>query len=213
MTRQARDALSLLLPSRVDCIAPLSIGLNGLMVQSFLAWRATRVSRFALSACLGDVVGGDGLLTRVFPQLMSKPVRRTISLVYFAILIFCEFAMIIFSIVLNFLWREGRLSNQLVEIATYGLVSGIWLWFAAIVDVSITVILVCVLRRRIAGFNAALDGRLRALCRLAVLSASYTAVLALYAAIVTYCTSVPLSTSLCAFARANPSPRQLRQTP
>ncbi|BGP49850.1 hypothetical protein JCM10450v2_005755 [Rhodotorula kratochvilovae] len=161
MVRQDRDAASLLHPTVPDAMQPLSIAINGPLVQGFLAIRATR--------------------------LITLRWLKYAALVYFGILISLEFYAILFAAVLNILFHQHKLSGTLLEAATYGLISGIWLVLAAATDVSISVLLVAVLRRRIAGFNASTDGRLRALCRLAIQSASYTAVVAVAAALLTYC--------------------------
>jgi len=119
-------------------------------------------------------------------QLVTLRWAKRLILACFAILIVLEFGALIFSTVLGILFHMNRLSSGLLHAARYGLIPGVWLVLAAVTDVAISVLLVLVLRRRIAGFNASTDGRLRALSRLAVQSASYTALVAFLGFIFTF---------------------------
>ncbi|KPV72351.1 uncharacterized protein RHOBADRAFT_55830 [Rhodotorula graminis WP1] len=162
MVRQERDALSLIHPTALDAIQTLSILINAPLVQGFLTMRAAR--------------------------LVTLRWARRLIVVAFGILIVLEIGAILFSTVLGILFHKNELSSGLLQAATYGLISGVWLVVAAVIDVAISVLLVLVLRRRIAGFNASTDGRLRALCRLALQSASYTALVAFMGFILTFAT-------------------------
>ncbi|GAA6019374.1 hypothetical protein JCM10207_001276 [Rhodosporidiobolus poonsookiae] len=162
-TSQARAAADLVRPTIPDALQPLSVSLLGPLVQGFLAKRA---------------IG-----------LLVSRTARWIAYVLFSIVIVCEFVAAIFNIAISLLFHKDELSGILLQWATYNLASGIWLWFAAAADVGVTVLLVVVLRKRIAGFNSVTDFKLRALCWMAIQSASYTAVLAVSAAVIAY--SVP----------------------
>ncbi|GAA5898349.1 hypothetical protein JCM6882_000134 [Rhodosporidiobolus microsporus] len=173
-THQERDAYVILEPSRVNALQPLSAGLLGATVQSFLASRAI------------------GLLTKRWSKRLATA--------FFTVSIFLELFFSLFNVVLNQLFHDGMLSDTLIKLVTYSAISGIWLWFAAITDVGVTVVLCVVLRKRIAGFNESTDNKLRTLCWLAVQSASYTAVFALAGAISAYATPFNLLYSSIPFA-------------
>ncbi|GAA5889399.1 hypothetical protein JCM8208_007864 [Rhodotorula glutinis] len=162
MVRQERDAASLIHPTALDAIQTLSIVINAPLVQGFLTMRAAR--------------------------LVTLRWARRLIVISFGILIVLEVGAILFSTVLGILFHMNRLSSGLLQAATYGLISGVWLVVAAVIDVAISILLILVLRRRIAGFNASTDGRLRALCRLALQSASYTALVAFMGFILTFAT-------------------------
>ncbi|GAA6031328.1 hypothetical protein JCM8097_005604 [Rhodosporidiobolus ruineniae] len=117
------------------------------------------------------------LASRSINLLQARWAKR-LAKAFFSLVIFLEAASIIFNFVLNTLFHDDKLHGSLL----------IWLWLAAITDVSITILLIVVLRKRIAGFNASTDQKLRALSWLAVQSASYTAFFALTAAILAYAT-------------------------
>ncbi|GAA5822291.1 hypothetical protein JCM11251_006291 [Rhodosporidiobolus azoricus] len=161
-TQQNREAYSILEPSRVNSLQPLSAGLLGVTVQSFLARRAIK--------------------------LLTGRWSKRLTTAFFAIVITLELFFSIFNVVLNNLFHDEKLSGRLLRFVTYSLISGIWLWSAAVADIGVTVVLCVVLRKRIAGFNETTDRKLRALCWLAVQSASYTAFLALGGAISAYAT-------------------------
>ncbi|GAA5898340.1 hypothetical protein JCM6882_000132 [Rhodosporidiobolus microsporus] len=162
-TNQARAAADLVRPTVPDALQPLSVSLLGPLVQSFLAKRAIKL-------------------------LVARWAKWTAT-IFFGIVIFLEFVAAIFNVAISLRFHEGALGGVLLKLATYNLATGIWLWLAAAADVGVTVLLCVVLRKRIAGFNQSTDMKLRALCRLAVQSASYTSVLAVSGAIAAY--SVP----------------------
>ncbi|GAA5822295.1 hypothetical protein JCM11251_006293 [Rhodosporidiobolus azoricus] len=159
-TSQDRAAADLVRPTVPDALQPLSVSLLGPLVQCFLAKRAIRllVARWA----------------------------KVAATIFFGVVIVLEFVAAIFNVAISLEFHKGRLRGVLLRLATYNLATGIWLWLAAAADVGVTVLLCVVLRKRIAGFNQSTDKKLRALCRLAVQSASYTSVLAVGGAIAAY---------------------------
>ncbi|BGP17961.1 hypothetical protein JCM10213v2_006009 [Rhodosporidiobolus nylandii] len=159
-TTQGRAAENLVHPTVLDAIQPLSVSLLGPLVQAFLARRA---------------IG-----------LLLSPVTKWLAGIFFAVVISCEFVAAVFNIVISLMFHANELGGTLLRLATYNLATGIWLWFAAIADVGVTVLLCVVLNRRIAGFSSTTDGKLRRLCWLAVQSASYTAILAVGGALAAY---------------------------
>ncbi|GAA6019378.1 hypothetical protein JCM10207_001278 [Rhodosporidiobolus poonsookiae] len=161
-TAQARDAASITRPTIIDALQPLSLLFLAPMVQSFLAKRAI------------------GLLTAHWAKLAARA--------FFSVVIVCEIAAILFNIVISVLTAYNHLNGKLLEVSYYSLATGIWLWLTALTDVGVTLLLILVLRKRIAGFNSSTDAMLRALMKLAIQSASYTAILATCGAITSYAT-------------------------
>lgn len=86
--------------------------------------------------------------------------------------------------------EQGKLTGEILSIVTYNIDSGIWLTAGALVDVGVTTILVVVLKKKIGESFQSTDSLLRKLIALSIESASYTAVLAVLAVIVTYCASL-----------------------
>ncbi|GAA5860029.1 hypothetical protein JCM8547_003064 [Rhodosporidiobolus lusitaniae] len=154
-TTQDRDASSILKPSVINALQPLTAG-------------ATAV-----------------------PLLQSRWAKR---LVYaaFCILIAVQAAFQVFNVVLNYLSHADKLNGELYKLVTFNIVQGIWLWAAAVADLGLTITLVLVLRKRIAGIFPETDSMLNRLAALAIQSASYTAFFAVTAAILSY--AIPSST-------------------
>ncbi|GAA5860026.1 hypothetical protein JCM8547_003063 [Rhodosporidiobolus lusitaniae] len=160
ITTQGRDSSSILKPSVINALQPLTTGATAVPVQGFLARRATGLLRHQWS--------------------------RWLAYVGFSLLLVIQVIFAIFNVVLNYLSHADKLSGELYKLVTFNIVQGIWLWAAAVADVGVTVVLVVVLRKRMAGFLAETDSMLKRLAALAIQSAAYTAILAATAAIASY---------------------------
>ncbi|GAA5856046.1 hypothetical protein JCM8547_002954 [Rhodosporidiobolus lusitaniae] len=159
-TSQARAAEDLIRPTYPDALQPLSSLTMAPIVQSFLAKRAIK--------------------------LLHAPWAKWLSTVFFGVIIVCEFIAALYNVIISILFHQGQLEGALLKAAQFNSITGAWLWCAAICDVGVTVLLCVVLHKRIAGFNSQTDTLLQKLSKLAIQSASYTAVLAVLGAILAY---------------------------
>ncbi|GAA5856042.1 hypothetical protein JCM8547_002952 [Rhodosporidiobolus lusitaniae] len=161
-TMQDRPSEEILKPSTINSLQPLTTGLIGIPIQAFLASRSI--------------------------ALLHTKWKKRLAFSFFVLIFLLESAAIIFNVTLNLLFHHERLTGKLLELVTYNVIQGIWLIIAAVADVAVSAILVCVLRKKIVGFSGATDAKLRALCRLAVQSACYTALAAIAGAVTSYAT-------------------------
>jgi hypothetical protein len=97
------------------------------------------------------------------------------------------FPAIQFNVAISVLFHLNKIEGTLLVLATYNYATGAWLVLGAILDVAISTLLIVVLRKRIEDtFFDQTYSLLRRLISLAIMSASYTSLLAAIAAIIAY---------------------------
>ncbi|KAK4048720.1 hypothetical protein OIO90_005713 [Microbotryomycetes sp. JL221] len=148
-TWQQRDENTLYDQTLADCFATGPVGIVAVLVQGYLVYRASIL----------------------FPNQLV----RAIYLVFMGLCILVGLSGAIMYIACSFLYRANKPFPPGLD---YSMAIGTWLWASAFVDLMITVSLAVVLRSRIMHFNASTDTLLRRLIKLAVQTASYTAILA-----------------------------------
>ncbi|KAK4053680.1 hypothetical protein OIV83_001336 [Microbotryomycetes sp. JL201] len=149
-TWQQRDEATLFAQTIPDCFATAPVGVVGALVQGYLIYRAS--------------------------ILLRNQWLRAAYLVFMWCCVAVAFSGSMMYVAVSFIFRAGK---PFPPGLSFGVAVGTWLWASAFVDLMITISLAVVLRSRIMHFNASTDSLLRRLIRLAVQTASYTAVLAI----------------------------------
>ncbi|KAI5481615.1 hypothetical protein MNV49_002841 [Pseudohyphozyma bogoriensis] len=157
-TWQIRDADTLFAQTEFDCFATFAVGLEGAIVQTFLSLRAS--------------------------ALFENRIYKVIYFTFVALGVLCGLIGSWCYLILSFMLRANMLEKALPM--SFPVATGMWLWGSAFVDVLITVSLCVLLNKRIIGYNSSTDGVLRKIMRLAIETASYTAIAATIGAILSY---------------------------
>ncbi|KAI5479417.1 hypothetical protein MNV49_003561 [Pseudohyphozyma bogoriensis] len=146
-TSQKRDAYSLFMVEKADCVPEFLMGISATLVQLFLAHRAARLFQRRRALRVVFLVVVDFLIFVSFVSSMGTG----IAFVYF---------------VLGIDYRLGPM--------TFNIIAGVFLWVSAGVDLIITVTLVFSLKSHMVGFNETTDSALRRIINLAMRTAAVT---------------------------------------
>lgn len=163
-----------------DALPPILVGLLGMLVQSYLLVRASRLlaRRRVVRACVLSVVfcmillfipfteGGHNRpeLTRPCPNLRSVGFVASVG-----------------AGVANLAYTFGW-SHKLGKL-TYNAQAGIWLWLCAGTDLVVTGLLISGMRAHVLGFNASTDHAIKRVMRTAMLTATPTALFGIVGAL------------------------------
>ncbi|KAM0746832.1 hypothetical protein T439DRAFT_360124 [Meredithblackwellia eburnea MCA 4105] len=169
-TSQKRDTDTLYSQTVFDALETLPVGLLGALTQTFLASRAKGLFHTAWKRYVWIVLVGTGIAAGV-----------TGSMLYLVISTY------------NFEDRQDELLPL-----TFQSITGLWLWGGAFTDVLISSTLVVLLAKRLKHDHSSTDSLLLYLMRVAIHSASYTALFALVGAILSFSFATSDLASQCA---------------
>lgn len=175
-TWQGRSAEVLYGQTIADAMSVIPVGVEGAIVQAFLAHRTSGLFAIRWRKYLFLAFIGAGILTGLYGS-----VAYTVLSVYD---------------------RAGKI--DLVLPLTFQNATGAWLWGCAVVDITITIGLGVQLYQKLGGINETTNNILTRLIRGAIQTASYTTVLAVLGAILDFSLPPPSLSNQAAIAFYGP---------
>lgn len=155
-TTQERTSVQLWSQTIMDCLMPTMGSIAAFLVQGWFLRRTTLLFQRRRSAVFFSVLVFTGMVAAL---------GGAIGTTYF-----------------NFVYASGVENDNLVR--SYSIVESVWLWASAAVDVCVSGTLCYLLQAHVAGFSERTDSTLLKIMKLSIETASYTAVAASIAAIV-----------------------------
>lgn len=153
---QTRTSAELWTQTPLDCLLPFLTGLMAFLVQGWFLRRTALLFRTRTSAIV---------FTAVVFLLQLTALAGSIGVAY-----------------LNFITNSNSASNDGARY--YAITNSLWLWSSCTVDVGISGTLSYLLKAHVVGFNQKTDSTLVKIIKLSIETASYTAVMASIAAII-----------------------------